>query len=42
MKDFKIDKLFLFRAILIIGIVFLAYYDKEGWGWLVFALLLTL
>ena len=32
----------LLQIALILGIVILSYNDKEGWGWLVFALLSTL
>jgi hypothetical protein len=41
MKDFKIDKLLILRIVLIFGIIFLAYHDRDGWGWLTFALFLT-
>jgi len=26
------------QVLLILGIIFLAYNDKDGWGWLIFAL----
>jgi len=32
----------LLQIALILGIVILSYNDKEGWGWLVFSLLITL
>ncbi len=32
----------LLQIVLVGGIVFLAYNDMDGWGWLVFALLCTL
>lgn len=32
----------LFRIALIAGIVYLASCDQEGWGWLIFILLLTI
>lgn len=30
------------QVLLVLGIVFLAYNDKDGWGWLMLALCLTL
>lgn len=30
------------QVALLVGITVLAMYGKEGWGWLVFALLITL
>jgi hypothetical protein len=32
----------LFQLALLAGIVGLAYYDKDGWGWLIFILLCTI
>ena len=29
------------QVLLILGIVFLAYNDKDGWGWLTFILFIT-
>lgn len=44
MKDFfkDIDGMRVLQVVLVGGIVFLAYNNMEGWGWLVFALLCTL
>lgn len=35
-------RLFILQILLIAGIVVLASLQRDGWGWLVFALLLTL
>lgn len=32
----------LTRIALVFGIVFLAYHNIDGWGWLIFAFILTL
>ena len=32
---------FLMRAVCFGGAAFLAYYDKAGWGWLIFAGIVT-
>lgn len=34
-------KLFLLRLAMVIGIIILAYGHHDGWGWLVFMLLIT-
>jgi hypothetical protein len=31
-----------FQIALVLGIITLSYFDKDGWGWLVFILLLTI
>jgi hypothetical protein len=36
------DLINLFRIALVLGIVYLAVNDKDGWGWLTFVLVLTL
>lgn len=41
MKD-KFDNLTIVQVALIIGIVYLAAQNLTGWGWLVFALIVTL
>ena len=41
-KFININWMGLVRVSLVIGITILAYYDKDGWGWLIFALLCTL
>jgi hypothetical protein len=38
MKVINIDK--LFDIALVCGIVFLAYHNMDGWGWLVFILII--
>lgn len=38
----KIDPRTLLQITLVVGIVYLASYGIDGWGWLTFALLLTL
>jgi hypothetical protein len=38
----KIDKLLILQIALVAGIVILASNNTDGWGWLVFALLITL
>lgn len=37
----KINWTPLIQLALVVGIVTLAFNDKDGWGWLVFALLCT-
>jgi hypothetical protein len=41
MKD-RIDNLTIVQVALVIGITYLAAQGLDGWGWLVFALILTL
>jgi len=41
MKD-RIDNLTILQVALVIGIICLASQSAAGWGWLVFALILTL
>jgi hypothetical protein len=36
------DLINLFRIALVLGIVYLAVNDKDGWGWLTVVLVLTL
>jgi len=36
------DLINLFRIALVLGIVYLAANDKDGWGWLTVVLVLTL
>jgi len=38
----KLDFKKALQILLILGIVFLAYNDKDGWGWLTFILFITL
>lgn len=38
----RFENMWILQVILVIGIVYLAAQDIEGWGWLVFALLCTL
>lgn len=42
MKKFDFDKTTILQIVLVMGIVALAALGMNGWGWLVFALLLTL
>ena len=42
MKNFNFDKRTVLQVVLVMGIVALAALNVNGWGWLVFALLLTL
>ncbi len=42
MRNFDFDKTTLLQVVLVMGIVTLAALDVNGWGWLVFALILTL
>ena len=42
MKNFDFDKTTLLQVVLVMGIVTLAALGVNGWGWLVFALVLTL
>lgn len=41
MKE-RFDNMSIIQIALIIGIVYLASQGLDGWGWLVFALLITL
>jgi hypothetical protein len=38
----RFENLWILQVLLVIGIVYLASQDIDGWGWLVFALLCTL
>ena len=38
----KLDNLTILQIALVTGVVILASTNTEGWGWLVFALLITL
>lgn len=38
----KITNMGLFRIALVLAIVYLASNDKDGWGWLIFILLISL
>jgi hypothetical protein len=41
-SDEPVFNLRAFQIALVLGIVALSYFDKDGWGWLVFILLLTI
>ena len=40
-KDKQIFNLRAFQIALVLGIVTLSFFDKDGWGWLVLVLLFT-
>jgi len=40
-NNFGLDSKRIFQLALVFGIIFLAANDHDGWGWLVFILLLT-
>jgi hypothetical protein len=41
-SDEPLFNLRAFQIALVLGIVALSFFDKDGWGWLVFILLLTI
>ena len=41
-ENFKITNMGLLRVALVLAIVYLAANDKDGWGWLVFILLISM
>ena len=41
MKDKNEIALNLLRAVIVAGVVILALNGRDGWGWLIFALVLT-